>query len=118
MIDLSNSSGNTSLHWAALNGHFEAVKLLVEAGADISNLNLARHDAVAEAEKSGKVEVAEWLLNHRRDQEEIKGPEEPEETLADGVAEDKPEQKKVEEAELTMDCVKEGLSDLAVQEEI
>ncbi|KAI4251171.1 MAG: hypothetical protein L6R42_008482 [Xanthoria sp. 1 TBL-2021] len=61
-INLPNTSGNTPLHWAALNGHLDAVKILVCAGADPAIRNIAGHDAVYEAERSGKQEVVEWLL--------------------------------------------------------
>ncbi|KAL8943722.1 MAG: hypothetical protein Q9211_000893 [Gyalolechia sp. 1 TL-2023] len=65
-LNLPNSSGNTPLHWAALNGHLDAVKLLVNAGADPAARNHAGHDAVYEAERSGKDEVVEWLLSEGR----------------------------------------------------
>ncbi|KAL8796433.1 MAG: hypothetical protein Q9182_007379 [Xanthomendoza sp. 2 TL-2023] len=61
-LNLPNSSGNTPLHWAALNGHLDAVKILIGAGADPTIRNNAGHDAVYEAERSGKTEVVEWLL--------------------------------------------------------
>ena len=61
--NLQNGSGNTPLHWAALNGHLETVKLLVETGADVTIVNKAGHDAVYLAEVSEKTEVAEWLLS-------------------------------------------------------
>ncbi|KAL8648127.1 MAG: hypothetical protein Q9226_006127 [Calogaya cf. arnoldii] len=61
-VNLPNTSGNTSLHWAALNGHLDAVKILVGAGANPAIRNVAGHDAVYEAERSGKQEVVEWLL--------------------------------------------------------
>ncbi|KAL8781221.1 MAG: hypothetical protein Q9213_006114 [Squamulea squamosa] len=61
-VNLPNSSGNTPLHWAALNGHLDAVKILLAAGADPTIRNIAGHDAVYEAERSGKQEVVEWLL--------------------------------------------------------
>ncbi|CAL8583928.1 ankyrin repeat-containing protein [Xanthoria parietina] len=60
--NLPNTSGNTPLHWAALNGHLDAIKILLAAGADPAILNVAGHDAVYEAERSGKQEVVEWLL--------------------------------------------------------
>ena len=65
LVNHTNTSGNTPLHWAALNGHLPCVKALVAAGADPSIINEAGHDAVYEAECSGKQggrEVAEWLL--------------------------------------------------------
>ncbi|KAK2843930.1 hypothetical protein FQN49_005934 [Arthroderma sp. PD_2] len=52
MINHKNHSGNTPLHWAALNTHLECVKALVEAGADIIMKNNAGHDAVFVAEQS------------------------------------------------------------------
>lgn len=52
VINHRNHSGNTALHWAALNAHLECVKALVEAGADISITNGAGLDAVFLAERS------------------------------------------------------------------
>lgn len=65
LVNHKNISGNTPLHWAALNGHLLCVKALVAAGADASIINEAGHDAVYEAECSGKEggnEVSQWLL--------------------------------------------------------
>jgi FOG: Ankyrin repeat len=45
-VNHRNYSGNTSLHWAALNTHLECVKALVESGADVTVKNDAGHDAV------------------------------------------------------------------------
>ena len=61
-LNLQNAAGNTPLHWAALNGHLPAVKLLIKAGADPTAINRAGKDAVYEAEASEKTEVATWLL--------------------------------------------------------
>ncbi|EEH33187.1 hypothetical protein PAAG_04240 [Paracoccidioides lutzii Pb01] len=52
IINHRNNSGNTPLHWAALNSHLECVKALVNAGADIAAKNNAGHDAVFLAERS------------------------------------------------------------------
>jgi ankyrin repeat protein len=51
-VNHRNYSGNTPLHWAALNTHLECVKALVEAGADIAVKNDAGHDAVFLAERA------------------------------------------------------------------
>jgi hypothetical protein len=61
-VNKQNSSGNTALHWAALNGHMSIAKLLLAQGADASILNFSGHDAVYEAELNDKQDVAEWLL--------------------------------------------------------
>ncbi|EAW12672.1 ankyrin repeat domain-containing protein [Aspergillus clavatus NRRL 1] len=52
VVNHRNHSGNTPLHWAALNTHLECVKALVEAGADISIKNDAGLDAVFLAERT------------------------------------------------------------------
>ena len=54
LINHRNNSGNTPLHWAALNAHLDCVKALVEAGADVRIKNDAGHDAAFLAER------AEW----------------------------------------------------------
>ena len=62
IINAVNDSGNTPLHWAALNGHLESVKLLMQSGADVTIFNKAGHDAVFEAEINDKKEVVDLLL--------------------------------------------------------
>lgn len=62
ILNAQNKAGNTTLHWAALNGHLEAVKILLEEGADPTITNLRGHDAVYEAEINDKREVVEWVL--------------------------------------------------------
>lgn len=52
VLNHKNHSGNTPLHWAALNTHLECVKALVEAGADIAATNDAGLDAVFLAERA------------------------------------------------------------------
>lgn len=61
-LNVQNASGNTPLHWASLNGHLEAVKILIAAGADPSVTNQAGHNCVYEAEINSKDAVVEWLL--------------------------------------------------------
>lgn len=62
ILNTQNASGNTPLHWAALNGHLESVKILIENGADPTIQNQKGHDAVYEAELADKTEVVEWVL--------------------------------------------------------
>lgn len=62
ILNVQNSAGNTALHWAALNGHLESVKVLLEQGADPTITNQRGHDAVYEAELNDKTEVVEWVL--------------------------------------------------------
>ena len=72
-LNLQNASGNTPLHWAALNGHLPAVKLLIEAGADPTVINKAGKDAVYEAEANEKNELASWLLTEGKGLESAVG---------------------------------------------
>ncbi|MCJ1290639.1 hypothetical protein MMC34_002181 [Xylographa carneopallida] len=62
LISARNLAGNTALHYACLNGHLEAAKLLLAAGADPTVTNNAGHDAIYEAEANGKDEVSRWVL--------------------------------------------------------
>lgn len=62
ILNLQNRSGNTALHWAALNGHLGAVEILIASGANSSIRNKAGHDAAYEAEINSKEGVVEWLL--------------------------------------------------------
>lgn len=57
IVNHRNHSGNTPLHWAALNTHLECVKALVAAGADVATKNDAGLDAVFLAER------AAWSAN-------------------------------------------------------
>ncbi|KAL8703243.1 MAG: hypothetical protein Q9201_003576 [Fulgogasparrea decipioides] len=65
-VNLKNLAGNTPLHWAAMNGHLGAVKMLVLRGADTGVKNNVGHDAVFEAERGGKEEVVGWLLGQQK----------------------------------------------------
>ena len=62
ILNTQNLSGNTALHWAALNGNLESVKKLLEYGADPTITNQKGHDAIYEAELNYKTEVVEWVL--------------------------------------------------------
>jgi ankyrin repeat protein len=62
ILNAQNKAGNTAIHWAALNGHLESVKVLLEEGSDPTITNQRGHDAVYEAELNDKKEVVEWVL--------------------------------------------------------
>lgn len=71
-VNHRNYSGNTPLHWAALNTHIECVKALVEAGADVTIKNDAGHDAVFLAERaawSASAEEGDANENEQQTQE-------------------------------------------------
>jgi hypothetical protein len=79
ILNAQNLAGNTALHWAALNGHLESVKVLLDEGSDPTITNQRGHDAVYEAELNDKMEVVEWVLKE--------GGEGLEEGLGSGVGE-------------------------------
>ncbi|KAE8322515.1 hypothetical protein BDV39DRAFT_183931 [Aspergillus sergii] len=64
VINHRNHSGNTALHWAALNTHLECVKALVGAGADITVKNDAGLDAVFLAER------ADWSTEEQGEEQD------------------------------------------------
>ena len=60
---LGNVNGSTPLHWAALNGHLETVRVLVEGGADVRAQNEDGKTAFYVAANIGKDQVAGYLLD-------------------------------------------------------
>lgn len=68
LVTRANAAANTPLHYAALNGHLDAARLLLAhlVGADVLEYltakNAAGHDAAFEAESAGKEDVVNWLL--------------------------------------------------------
>jgi uncharacterized protein len=82
-VNRQNQSGNTALHWAALNGHADAVLALLQHGADPSVLNVAGHDALFEAEVNERTKAAEVLLAEGKELESGVGASESEATEQD-----------------------------------
>lgn len=113
IINAQNQAGNTALHWAALNGHLEAVKVLLEHGGDPTIMNSRGHDAVYEAELNDKREVVEWVLKEGGEglEEGVSGKTEDtvENMLVDEGCADEPNE---EDAELG-----KGLKDLDIKED-
>lgn len=70
-VNHKNHSGNTALHWAALNTHLECVKALVEAGSDVAIKNDAGHDAVFLAERAAWSASAEEVKEDEEGNQEI-----------------------------------------------
>ena len=56
------STGNTALHYAACNGHENAVRALIEARANVGEHNENGHTPLMEAASAGRVGVAKLLL--------------------------------------------------------
>ena len=62
-VNTANAEGNTALHWAALNGHVEVVKTLIDAGVDIWVKNANGDMALFEAERAERTAVVQTLLD-------------------------------------------------------
>jgi len=113
ILNAQNNAGNTALHWAALNGHLESVKVLLEQGSDPTITNQRGHDAVYEAELNDKQTVVEWVLKEGGEglEEGVAGEGAEGEAEADGDEEmgnmDDEDSKKVAE----------GLSQMDIQED-
>ena len=61
-IDEANDHGNTGLHWAALGGHLDTVKYLMEQGASPALANESNYVPLDLANLNDKREVAEYFL--------------------------------------------------------
>lgn len=61
-IDEANEHGNTGLHWAALGGHLDTVKLLMDYGASPALANERNYVPLDLANFNDKREVAEYFL--------------------------------------------------------
>jgi ankyrin repeat protein len=59
----TDGSGQTALHWAAFYGHVDAVRLLLEHGADADARGADSATALHRAAESGHAEVVRVLLN-------------------------------------------------------
>lgn len=126
-VNLQNLAGNTPLHWASLNGHLDAVKALIGAGADPAIRNGTGHDAVYEAEVGGKDEVVSWLLKEGEGlekgvvgdhvKEERDGEDADKESAADGVERVAEGADGADGAQRAVEEAEKGLTDLRFKEQ-
>ena len=72
-IDFANEHGNTSLHWAALGGHLDVVKLLLEHGASPALANERNYVPLDLANFNNHTEVAQYFLSSLPDMEKENG---------------------------------------------
>jgi ankyrin repeat protein len=91
ILSRKNEAGNTALHWASVNGHVQAVKVLVDCGVDVWVKNAAGHLPVFEAERAEKDDVVATLLiaGGKEDEEKARG-------QADGGKEEEEDQVQVD----------------------
>ena len=61
-VELQTDSGNTALHYAAMKGHSEVVKLLVDKGADVMSEDTEGQTAMHWAVDGGHLEVIKMLV--------------------------------------------------------
>lgn len=59
---LFNISGNTPLMYACAGGHVDAVRVLLEAGANVEDHNENGHTPLMEAASAGHVSVAQVFI--------------------------------------------------------
>jgi ankyrin repeat protein len=61
-LDAANEYGNTGLHWAALGGHLDTVKLLMENGASPALANDKNYVPLDLASFNDKLDVVDYFL--------------------------------------------------------
>lgn len=62
-LDEPNEHGNTGMHWAALGGHLDTVKLLMEHGASPALANERDYVPLDMANQNEKTEVSQYFLS-------------------------------------------------------
>ncbi|KAK4137713.1 ankyrin [Trichocladium antarcticum] len=69
-LDAPNEYGNTGLHWAALGGHLDVVKLLIDNGASPALANDKNYIPLDLASFGEKIEVIDYFLAQVREMED------------------------------------------------
>ena len=83
-MNVQNDTGNTAIHYAALNGKEEIVKLLLAAGADVNVKNEFGRLPIEDALQGGKPDIAEILAPQSKlDEEKVYSQFNPPENDAD-----------------------------------
>lgn len=62
-LDEPNEHGNTGMHWAALGGHLDTVKFLMENGASPALANERDYVPLDMANMNDKTEVSQYFLS-------------------------------------------------------
>ncbi|KAF2729239.1 ankyrin repeat protein, partial [Polyplosphaeria fusca] len=70
-IDSKDDTGRTALHQAAMGGHLETIKLLLDKGADKTIVDSDQSTVLHEAAKGNKTEVVTELLDRGADIEAV-----------------------------------------------
>jgi len=68
-LDAANEFGNTGLHWAALGGHLDVVKLLMESGASPVLANDKEYVPLDLAAQNGKFDVVDYFFAQSKGKE-------------------------------------------------
>lgn len=62
LLQHQNQDGNSALHWAAMTGQLESVKVLLSCGMNARVLNKRGNDAYDVASASGKENIMQYLM--------------------------------------------------------
>lgn len=82
-VDIGNAEGNIPLHWACINGHIDAVRLLMENLSDASKLNEHERTPVDEALGRGFQEIVDLIGTFNKGEDELEDQDDPEDLPED-----------------------------------
>jgi ankyrin repeat protein len=64
IVDIRDKDDNTPMHWAAMSGHLEVIKLLHKEGAKLALKNVVGTTPLSDAAGSGWTEIIKYLVKH------------------------------------------------------